>query len=216
MTTLAAEKREHTRKQDRARLRKEGKLPGVFYGPKEEATPISVSRPEFERVWKEAGESTIVTLSGVGEDRDVLIHDVMTDPVLGAPLHVDLYVPEKGKKVQVSVPLEFVGTAPAERELGGTLIKVLHELEIEAMPRNLPHAIEVDVTSIKDFETQIHVRDIKLPEGVEALTDPEEVIALVSEAKEEPEEEAEAPDLSQIEVEEHGKKEDEEGEEESA
>src|SRR5690606_26337192 len=109
---------------------------GVFYGPKEEAVAVSFDRARFEKVLREAGESTVVTLTGVGEDKDTLIHDVQLHPVTDQPLHVDFYVLEKGKKVQTHVPLEFTGEAPAVKSLGGTLMKVLHELEIEAMPKD--------------------------------------------------------------------------------
>ena len=107
------------------------------------------------------------------------------------------------------VPLEFIGAAPAEKELGGTFITVLHELEIEAMPRDLPHNLTADISGLTDFNTQLHAKDITLPEGVELMTDSDEVIALVEEAKEEViEEEVTAPDMEAIEVEQKGKGED--------
>jgi large subunit ribosomal protein L25 len=209
MTELNAEKRERVNKRENVRLRKEGRIPAVFYGRKEEATPISISAAEFEKAWKEAGESTVLTLKGLGDDKDVLIHEVDVEPIYGAARHVDLYVVDRNKPVQVPVELVFEGVAPAEKELGGTVIKVLHEIEIEALPRNLPHEIVVDISSLKDFESQILVQDLKLPEGVTAITEAEEVVATVSEAKEETEE-APTADVSQVEIsEERGKKEEE-------
>jgi len=165
---------------------------------------------DFEKAFKEAGESTIVTIVLDGEEHDTLIHEVDFHPVKGTVSHVDFYVVEKGKKVTVNVPLEFEGIAPAEKTLGGTLIKVMHEVEIEALPKNLPHEIMVDISTLIDFESQIHASDLKLPEGVELITTPEEVIALVQEPREEePEEAPEAVDISSIEVEKKGKKEEE-------
>lgn len=194
------------------KARNEGFIPGVFYGPKAEATSVSVSEAEFMKVWRKAGESSVITLTGVGEDHDALIHDVSTDAVTDKVTHVDFYVIEKGKKVEVSVPLEFVGEAPAVKTLGGSLIKVMHELEIEAMPKDLPHAIEVDISALVDFEAQIKVSDIKLPSGVTAKADADEVVALAQPAKEEVEEEASGPiDMSAIEIsDQKGKKEEEE------
>lgn len=182
-------------------------MPAVFYGPKEAATSITVPVKLFSQVWKAAGESTVVRLLGIGEPKDVLIHDVDVDPVSGAPRHADFYVMEQGKQVTVSVPLAFAGEAPAVRELGGVLVKVLHELEIQALPKDLPHEISVDISVLKDFDSQIHVKDVILPEGVEVTAVPEEVVALATEAKEEGETSAEAPSLESIEVAQKGKKE---------
>lgn len=211
MLELKVEKREQLGKAAKGLL-KEHKLPAVFYGPKEETTSISVPLKSFLNVWKEAGESTVVQLSGIGDPKEVLIHDVDVDPVSGDPRHADFYVMEKGKKVTVNVPLEFMGEAPAVKELGGMLVKVLHELEIEALPKDLPHNISVDVSVLKDFDSQVQVKDLVLPEGVGATAEPEEVVVLAAEAKEEEEEvPAEAPDLESIEVEQKGKKEEEGG-----
>ena len=193
-------------------VRATGNIPAVFYGPKAESTPITVNGPEFIKVWRHAGESSVITLTGLGEDHDALIHDISKDPVRDTVTHVDFYVIEKGKKVQVAVPLEFVGEAAAVKTLGGVRLKVIHELEIEAMPKDLPHAIEVDISSLVDFDTQIKVSDIKLPAGVTAEIDGDEVVALVSAPKEESEEEAPTTiDMSAIGIsEERGKKEEEE------
>lgn len=192
-------------------VRATGNIPAVFYGPKAESTSITVNGPEFIKVWRQAGESSVITLTGLGEDHDALIHDISKDPVRDTVTHVDFYVIEKGKKVQVAVPLEFVGESAAVKTLGGVLIKVIHELEIEAMPKDLPHAIEVDISSLVDFDSQIKVADIKLPAGVTAEIDADEVVALVSAPKEETEEAPTTIDMSAIGIsEERGKKEEEE------
>tara|TARA_B100000745_G_scaffold50559_1_gene30216 strand:+ start:2103 stop:2771 length:669 start_codon:yes stop_codon:yes gene_type:complete len=212
MLTIEAKKRDILGKKVRS-LRDEGSLPAVLYGPKEETTSITVPAKAFGSVWKEAGETTVVSLKVDGSDKDVMIHSVDVDPVKGAPIHVDFYAIDKDKKVTVQVPLEFTGVAPAVKGLGGTLVKVLHELEIEALPKNLPHELEVDISGLADFEAHIAIKDIKLPEGVEALGDADETVALVSAPREEEEEEEAAPaDFSQVEVEKKGKQE-EEGEE---
>lgn len=208
MLTLEAKKRDTLGKKVKA-IRDDGGLPAVMYGPKEATTPITIPAKEFGVVWKEAGETTVVSLKMEGGDKDVMIHEVSVDPVKGTPLHVDFYAIEKGKKIEVSVPLEFVGTPPAVKELGGTLVKVLHELEVEALPTNIPHELTVDVSGLVDFESHIAVKDISLPEGVEAKVDPEETVALVAEPKEEEEEEEAPVDFSQVEVEKKGKQEEE-------
>lgn len=205
MTSLTIEARAVLGKRSK-KLAAAGKMPAVFYGKKEVATPITVSARDFQKAWKEAGESTVVTLSGLGSDKQALIQDVVVDPVKGVPRHVDFYIVEKGQKVHVAVPLEFSGVAPAEKELGGTLVKVLHELLVEGELANLPHNLRVDVSSLKDFDSQILCRDILLPSGITLLASPEDVVALVSEVVEEVAEEAPL-DLSSIEVEKKGKQE---------
>lgn len=212
MPTLHAETRQPG-KTGAKHLRSAGQVPAVYYGRKEEATPITITQSEFLRVWHEAGESTVIDLQTPQQTVSALIHDVELHPVTGYPVHIDFYVIEKGKSVQVTVPLEFEGTAPAVKELGGILVKVLHDIDVEAMPDKLPHSISVDVSQLTDMDSIIHVKDIAMPEGVTPVTDPEEVIASISAAQEEEEEPAEEVDMESIEVEQKGKKEEEESEE---
>jgi len=183
MLTLTVEKRDTKTKPEA--VRRGGKLPAVFYGRKEDSTSISVSQHDFEKVWREAGESTIISLEGIGDDKEALIQDVGVHPVSGKPLHADFYVIEKGKKLTVGIPLEFIGEAPAVKDLGGTLVKVIHELEIEALPKDLPQNIQVDISTLAEFDSQISVGDLKLSEGVMSLIGADETVAAVAEPKEE-------------------------------
>jgi large subunit ribosomal protein L25 len=194
-------------------LRASGKVPAVFYGPKEEAVSIAFDKLAFDKVFKEAGESTVITLKGLGEDKDTLIHDIDFHPVTGMPVHVDFYVMEKGKKVRTHVPLEFIGEeeALAIKSLGGTLVKTIHEIEIEAMPKDLPHGIEIDVSILDTFDKHIAIKDIKLPAGVEIVDmNPDDAVASVAEPREEViDEPVVAIDMDAIEVEKKGKTEEE-------
>ena len=210
MITLNVENRDL--KISLSEIRKTGKMPAVFYGKKEESTPIMLPLAIFEKVLAEAGESTILHLEGTGIDVDVLIHDVDLDPVTDKPRHADFYAIEKGKKLHIQVPLEFIGIAGAVKDLGGILVKVAHEIDIEALPKDLPHNIKVDISSLVTFDDVIKAGDIKLPEGVILKAEPEEIIVSVYEPKEEVVEEAPV-DLSTIEVAKKGKeaKEGEEG-----
>ncbi len=200
-------------------LRNKGILPAVVYGRSEKSTPISVDRKTFEKTFNKAGESTVITLVGLGEEKDALIHDVVFHAVSGEIMHADFYAIEKGQKVTVSVPIEFDGESPAVKELGGILLKVMHELEIEVLPKELPHALHVDISKLVTLEDKITVKDIVLPPSAVITDDLEEVVAMITVAEEEP---AEAPvmDLSQIETSvERGKKEEDaapEGEAEAA
>jgi len=209
MLTLDVEMR--SKSEDLGKLRRKGLIPAVFYGKNVKSTPISIKEKDFIKVWRKAGESSVVTLKDSTAEVSVLIHDVAIDPVKDVPIHADFYVFEKGKKVEVSVPLEFVGVSPAIKDLGGTLVKALHELKISAEPQNLPHQIEVDISSLADFTSQILAGDLNLPKGVDLIQLPHEVVAAVSAPKEEEVEEVAPVDLSTIEVEKKGKK-DEEGE----
>ncbi|KKU49829.1 MAG: 50S ribosomal protein L25 [Parcubacteria group bacterium GW2011_GWB1_49_7] len=188
-------------------IRKAGQIPAVFYGKKEASTSISIPKIDFLKVWKEAGESSVVTLDTPDGNKESLIKDVDIDPVSGAPRHADFYVFEKGHKVEVALPIELTGVSPAVKDLGGILVQVLHELEVESMPKNLPHNITVDVSGLANFGDQILAKDITLPNGVELKINPEEVIITVSAPREEKEEEVAPIDLSSIEVEKKGKEE---------
>lgn len=196
------------------KARAAGDLPGILYGPKEATLNIFVDVKQFKRVFREAGESSVIDLATESGDKDVLIKDVAFHSTSGEPIHVDFYAIEKGKKVEVDVPLVFDGVSPAVKDLGGTLVKVMHELPIEAMPKDLPHNIAVDISVLVDLESQILVKDLKIPAGVELKVDGDEVVAAITVAKEEEEAPAEPVDLSAIEVEKKGKQE-EEGEEET-
>jgi large subunit ribosomal protein L25 len=213
MFKLKVEKRDS--KEGLVPLRKSGIIPAVFYGPKEPSTPIKIVLADFKKAWKTAGESTVVSLEGEGIEAEVLIQDVDLDPVTDVPIHADFYAIEKGKKLTVDVPLEFIGVSPAVKDLGAVLIKVLHEVEIEALPKDLPYKLEVDISNLVSFDSVLTANDIKLPAGVTLMIKKEEVIASVYEPVEEAIEVAPAADLSAIEVEKKGKeaKEGEEGDE---
>ncbi len=191
-------------------MREDGFMPAVFYGKKQESTPVSVAMADFLKVWKQAGESAVVTLKNEGsEDIEALIHDVDLDPISEMPRHADFYVFEKGHKIEIDVPLEFIGVSIAVKDLGGILIKVLHNVKIEAMPKDLPQKIEVDISSLSTLDSQLIAADLHMPEGVTLIEGAEEVVALITVPKEEVEETETAVDLSAIEVEKKGKKEEE-------
>ena len=193
-------------------LRTQEMIPAVYYGAGKDAVSIAVPVKEFTKVFKEAGENTAVTLTIGGEKISTLIHDLQRDPVTGAFLHVDFLIIDMKKEIEVAIPLEFTGTAEAEKNGLGTLVKVLHEVEISALPADLPHNFEIDVTALATLEDQIHVKDIKLPKGITMITDGDEVVALIAAFVEEKEEGSAPVDLSAIEVEKKGKTEDQEDE----
>jgi len=202
MLTLAVEKREKTGASMHA-LRRAGSIPAVVYGAHQVSTPVAISARAFEKVLREAGEATIVSLSGLGEPLPVLIHEVDLHPITNNPRHVDFYAVTKGEKVEVAIPLVFVGESPAVKS-GANLIKVLHEIEIKADPMSLPHDISVDLSRLVTIDDRIYAKDLVLPAGIGLVTDAEEVVALAQEVVEEKEVVASA-DISTIEVEKKGK-----------
>jgi large subunit ribosomal protein L25 len=204
---IKAEKREKIGKLKS--LRKAGFLPAVYYGHKKEATAIQIKKTDFLKAWKNAGESTVIKLDTPNGEVEALIHDVDLDPITSEPRHADFYVFEKGHKVEIAVPIEFTGVSLAVKDLGGVLMKILYEIKVKAEPSNLPHQIEVDISPITELEGQILAKDVHLPKGVELVEHPEEVIVTVATPKAEKVEEVAPVDLSQIEVEKKGKKEEE-------
>lgn len=199
MLTLQAKPREAIGKKAKT-LREKGVLPAVLYGGGEKADSIELDLGEFQKVWRKAGESSLVELNMDGQKKNVLIKDVGMDPIKDIPIHVDFYAVRMDKPIEAVVPLNFVGEAPAVKSLGGNLIKVMHELEIEALPADLPHELEVDVSRLATFEDRFSVSDLKLPQGVKVLAEPEEIIALAEEIIAKEEAPAEAPSLEDIEV----------------
>lgn len=173
-------------------VRAVGRVPAVLYGPKEAAMPIAVDSLVLEKLWKEAGETTLVKLVGAGEDKETLIKDVQFHPVTGKVVHADFYVLEKGKKVELDIPLEFVGVAPAEKA-GHIVSKALHEVKIEVAPADIPHHIEVDLESLVNVGDHIVASQIKLPASAELKIDGDEIVASVTEFVEEKEEAPAAP-----------------------
>ncbi len=187
-------------------LRNAGKIPAVFYGRKQVSTSITLSTKEFEKVWKKAGETSVVNLQSGDEEVQALIKDVDRHPVFGTPRHADFYVFEKGQKLKIKIPIVFTGVSPAVKDLGAVLVKVIHDLEIEAEPKNLPQKLEVDISPLAAFGDNVTAKAIKLPEGVTLVISPDDIVASVYEPKEEVIEEVPV-DLSTIEVMKKGKEE---------
>jgi large subunit ribosomal protein L25 len=186
--------------------KREGFIPAVYYGAHTKATSIFIDTIEFKKISAEAGESSSIVLVTEHGNENAMIQDVQVDPVKGFPIHVDFYTLEKGQKVHVKTPIVFVGESQAVKE-GGVLVKVLHELSVEGDPTKLPQEFSVDISVLNTKDDVIHVSDIKLPAGIELYhINADDIVVSISEAKEEVVETAPV-DLSAIEVEAKGKKE---------
>lgn len=178
MQTLSAEKRSITGKQVRA-LRKKGFLPAVVYGKTTPTQTVSIPLNTFRKVLALSGESTLVTLSVDGTPYNVLIHDVLVDPLTETPLHADFLAVQMDKELETKVMLEFIGESPAAKNEGGILVKVMHEVEISALPKDLPHVIEVDTSRLANINDRITLRDLSVPSGVTITADLDEIVALI-------------------------------------
>jgi len=173
---LLVQKREELGREVTA-LREKGLIPAELYGRGVENLHLAVSVRDFERVLKGAGENTVVYISVDGKKHPTLIYDVQLDPVSDKVIHADFYEVRMNEKIKTRIPLEFIGEAPAVKEKAGVLVKAAYELEVEALPGDLPHHIEVDVSVLNDIGMSLHIKDLKQPKGVEFLADSETVIA---------------------------------------
>lgn len=186
-------------------------LPGVLYGPEIKNQPIEVDPKKFKKVFGKVGESSLFALDIDEKKFYVLIHEVQKDSVSGEFIHVDFYQPILTKKVEARVPLVFEGEAPAVKDLAGTLVKEFQEVEVSALPKDLPHEIKVDVSKLKTFEDEILVKDLEVPKGAEIIKEQDAIVASVL-PPEKVDEELEKPieeKVDEVEVEEKEKKEEE-------
>ncbi len=171
--------------------RKQGLMPAVFYGRGKLPTPIFVDMVEFLKVYRVAGKSSIIELRGPDIAAKVLIHDLTRNTITGLPAHADFIIVDTAHTMHAKVPLEFTGEAPAIKTHKAVLVRNIHEVEVEAMAKDLPHSVEVDTTSLVDLESHITVADIKLPKGVSINNKPDTIVASLS-AEVETEEETSA------------------------
>ncbi len=159
-----------------------GFVPAVFYGPKKENISLLIDQKEASKIYKEAGESTLISLEIEGKEKmvSVLIYDVQKNPLTGAITHIDFFAPNLKEEVEAEVNLIFVGVAPAVKDLNGTFVKNTTFINVKALPQNLPHEIEVNIEKLATFEDAIHIKDLVVSDGVKIVQDPEMVVAMVS------------------------------------
>ncbi len=176
------------------KLRQDGKIPGVIYGPGHEPVPLSVNERDFNRViYKAQGEQVIFTLNlkNNGDSREQLavVKEVQRHPVSDRIRHIDFYAISAEQKVKVEVPIKIVGKAKGIEFHGGVLETLERTLTISCLPFDIPREIEVDITEL-DVGDALHVSDLTPPEGIKFMDPPETtIVTVVGGAVEEPEEE---------------------------
>ncbi len=184
---LIVQKRELLGKRIKSLLQ-QGLIPAELYGHGIENTHLSVSRKDFIRIFKEAGESTIIKLkvsTEEGSEFNVLVHDFQKNPLTDEINHIDFYSVKVDEKIRVKVPLEFIGEAPAVKEKGGILVKAIHDIEVEALPADLPHNFKIDLSALSDIGSNIYIKDIDIPKGVKIFINIDTVAATITELVEE-------------------------------
>ncbi len=210
---IEAEKREEFGKRPVKRLRKSGWVPGIIYGPDQEPIPIKVRFNTVEKVFHHITETTPIELVLDGKSYRVFLKMVQRDKVTDRIVHIDFYVPMKGHKMRLNVPLKYEGK-PIGVERGGTLEILVEELPVEVDPDKIVDEIKVDITNVGLGES-LHVKDLDLPEDMKPLLDEDEVLLVVVAPRgltteEEVEEEETTEETSEPEVIKKGKKEEEE------
>lgn len=160
-------------------LRLEGLVPAVMYGFETEPKNITLDRNAFAKVYGQAGESTLVDLEIDGKTHPVLISEIQRDPLTDFITHADFRRVDTKRKIEADIPLKLVGMPPAVKELGGTLLQSLEEVQVMSLPDALVHEIEVDVTKLATFDDVIRVKDIVIPAGIEVKSDLEQAVASV-------------------------------------
>ncbi len=178
---LKAEKREITGKQVK-KLRKEGKLPVGVFGKEIKSESLSVPLKEFMAIYAKAGETGLIELEYGGKTQHVLVSNVQIHPLTRQPLHAELHAVKLTDKIKANVPVHLEGESPAVKDGVGVLLQTLNEIEVEALPTELPEEVLADVNGLTEVGQQIKVSDLKLPKGVEVLTSGEETVVNVGSA----------------------------------
>lgn len=157
------------------RLRKEGKIPANIFGNKVESHAVTIDAKEFAEVFKKAGETQIINLEG----KSVLVSNMQTDPISGQVIHVDFRQVSLTEKIEAKIPVEVEGESPAEKQNLGTVVQQIHEVEVEALPSDLPEKIVVDASVLVEVDQAIYVKDLKVDGKVVIITDAELIVVKV-------------------------------------
>lgn len=171
------------------RMRRDGRIPGIVYGPVvDETIPVSVDQRDFAKFYQANGHATLFDLTWEDGKHSVFIREVQLDPVKRRPVHIDFFAPNLRRPVRAMVPLVLHNPVHTSE---GVLTEARTEVEVEALPATIPHQIDVDVSGIAHPGDAIRVGDLTMPDGVTAVTDPDELVAQMEAVYQAPEEVAE-------------------------
>ncbi|RLC32544.1 50S ribosomal protein L25 [Candidatus Woesebacteria bacterium] len=209
--TLKAEKRKILGQKVKT-LRKEGVLPANIYGKKVKSLAIQIPMNEFEKVYKKAGETGIIEIAVDSSKRPVLINNVQVHPVTDMPIHVDFLQIDLKEKVTADVPVDLIGESPAEKSGLGTVVQQMNEIEVEALPTDLPEKFEIDLSKLTKVDMAVLVKDLDVDKKkVEIKSDLEQILVKVEPPRKEEEVIAPVETEEEEEVTEEGEESSEEG-----
>ena len=163
------------------RLRKDGYLPAVLYGKGQETLPLQVLTQDFSKIYKLAGESTLVYINIGGQSYPTIIHDITRDALSDELLHADFYKVRLDEKIKAMIPVVFENESSAVKDLGGIFVRNVNEMEVEGLPQELPHEIKIDISELKNFGDQILLKNVKLSAGLKLIGSEDEIIATIQE-----------------------------------
>src|SRR6266576_1183208 len=176
---LKASPRQPLGKRSRRMLR-EGKLPAILYGHNTEATPITLDRLEFQKVFIKSGRTHLVDLFLDGDRTEkVLVREIQTHPRRLGPIHVDFYQVNLEEKIQVEVPVHLTGESGPVKRGDGDILQPLHTIRVECLPSDIPASFEVDISPLEEIEMELRVSDLSVPKGVTILEEPEELVVKI-------------------------------------
>jgi large subunit ribosomal protein L25 len=175
-------------------LRKAGIIPGNIYGKKIKSQSVQVDLKDFQKTFKEVGETGLVTLTIGSDEKPVLIHNLQLHPITDEPVHVDFLQVDLKVKVEADIPVELSGESPAEKQGVGTVVQYVNEIKVEALPGDLPEKFEIDVAGLAEVDQSILTKDLKYDKSkVEIKSDLEAIVAKVEPPQKEEVVEAPAP-----------------------
>ena len=176
---LKASARQPLGKRSRRMLR-EGKLPAIVYGHNTEATPITLDKLEFQKVFVKSGRTHLVdlVLDG-GRTEKVLVREIQTHPRQLGPIHVDFYQVNLQEKIEVEVPVRLTGESAPVKRGDADILQPLHAIRVECLPSDIPASFEVDITPLEEIEMELRVADLTVPKGVSLLVDAEELVVKI-------------------------------------
>lgn len=182
-------------------LRREGFVPAELYGHGSQNAHLSVAAKDFSKIYAAAGENTVITLVVGTKKVPAIIHHVSRHYLSGDPVSIDFYQVRMDEKITAHIPLEFIGESPAVREKGAVINRSMAELEVEALPADLPHSLKIDLAALDDIDKTIYVRDIATPKGVTFLVEGDTAVATATAPRVEEEPAAPVADVSAVKVE---------------
>jgi large subunit ribosomal protein L25 len=176
---LKASPRKPLGKRSRRMLR-EGKLPAIVYGHNTEATPITLDRLEFQKVFTKSGRTHLVDLVLDGDRTEkVLVREIQLHPRRPGPIHVDFYQVNLQEKIEVEVPVHLIGESAPVKQGDADVLQPLHAIRVECLPSDIPESFEVDITPLEEIDAELRVADLSVPKAVTLLVDADELVVKI-------------------------------------